>query len=381
MAKRFPTIHPIHQTPGVLRHLSRLSGFIQDDVRHTGFVRVYAKLCASTPRAVLHSLEPAIEVYPADDQGFEGVACIDDVARAAVLALQVFEETQSPVAIDLACAWLRFVMYMQGERDQRMLNFILDESGTRNGAGKTSYPGGEPWSVRALLTYATAWRVLRDGAFLDRFWRTPFPATGNLKYAAAYGLAVMEVYQTEPDRGLQQWITDICDMLVGSGAEYLRDQCDKDEVALYGYFQLATVARAGRLLERPDYIKAGVETAQKLLKPVIEGGFYHVYPGERGPQSVFDVSAIGLGLEELYYATRDDQYCDLALRCASWLDGANPAGTAVYDPETGRCNDKVYLNGEVDAKVGAESAIEAGLLHLVRSRLTGTRAGLDVDKG
>jgi hypothetical protein len=122
----------------------------------------------------------------------------------------------------------------------------------------------------------------------------------NLKYAALYGLAVMEVYQTEPDRGLEQWITDICDMLVGSGPNYLRDQCGQEQVDLYGYYQPTAVARAGRLLERPDYIKVGVQPAQKLLKPVIDGGFYHVYPGERGPQSVFGLPAIGLGLEELY---------------------------------------------------------------------------------
>jgi uncharacterized protein YyaL (SSP411 family) len=168
-------------------------------------------------------------------------------------------------------------------------------------------------------------------------------------------------------------------MLVDSGPDYLRDTCGKDEVELYGYFQLAAVARAGRLLEKPAYIKASVETAQHLAKPVIEGGFYHAYPGTRGPQSVFDVSALALGLEELYYATEDKQYREMALQCVSWLDGANPAGVAVYDPETGRCHDKVFLSGEVESKVGAESAIEAGFLHLVRSRLTGTRAGLDVD--
>ncbi|HEX3272178.1 MAG TPA: hypothetical protein VHR15_16130 [Ktedonobacterales bacterium] len=381
MSALFPTIHPIHETPGVLRHVSRLTGFFPDGARRIAFVRVYAKLHSATPTEALHCLEPELEVYPADDQGFEGVACVDDVARAAVLALQVYEMTHSAVALDLACAWLRFVKYMQGERDQRMINFILDEQGTRNGNGKTSYPGGEPWTLRALQAYATAWRVLRDGDFLDRFWRTPFPPTGNLKYAAVYALSLTDVYQTEPDRGLEQWITDTCDMLVGSGPEYLRDACGKGEVEIYSYYQLAAVARAGRLLNKHEYLKAAVDTARNLAKPVIEGGFYHVYPGARGPQSVFDVSALGLGLEELYYATEDGQYQDMALQCAAWLDGANPAGVAIYDPETGRCNDKVFVSGEVDSKVGAESAIEAGFLHLLRSRLSGVRTGIDVDSG
>lgn len=379
MSVPFPPVHPLDETPGVLRHLSRLTGFFPDDARRIGFVRVYAKLHGATPTKALHRLLPALEVYPADDQGFEGVACVDDVARAAVLALQVYEMTYSAVALDLACSWLRFVKFMQGGQDQRMLNFILDERGTRNGNGTTSYPGGEPWTLRALQAYATAWRVLRDGEFLDRFWRTPFPPTGNLKYVGVYALSLTDIYQTQPDRGLQQWITDSCDMLVCSGPEYLRDACGKGEVDLYDYSQLAAVARAGRMLKRDEYIKAAVDTAQHLAKPVIEGGFYHVYPGERGPQSVFDVSALGLGLEELYYATEDGQYRDMALQCVAWLDGANPAGVAVYDPLTGRCNDKVFVSGEVDSKVGAESAIEAGSLHLLRSRLTGVRTGIDLD--
>src|SRR5947209_9692661 len=149
MSEQFPTVQDLRQTPGVLRHLSRLARFFPDDPRRIGFVRVYAKLRTSTPKAALHRLEPALDVYPADDQGFEGVACVDDVARAAVLALQVYETTQSAIALDLACSWLRFVTYMQSGQDQRMLNFILDENGTRNGNGVTSYPGGEPWSVRA----------------------------------------------------------------------------------------------------------------------------------------------------------------------------------------------------------------------------------------
>jgi hypothetical protein len=33
------------------------------------------------------------------------------------------------------------------------------------------------------------------------------------------------------------------------------------------------------------------------------------------------------------------------------------AGVAVYDLQTGRCNDKVFLDGTVDAKIAAESGM------------------------
>jgi hypothetical protein len=112
---------------------------------------------------------------------------------------------------------------------------------------------------------------------------------------------------------------------------------------------------------------------------VIRHGFYHIFPTERDHQSVFDVSAVAQGLEALYTATGNEHYRDLALQCCAWLDGNNPAGQPVYDPETGRCHDNVNLGGEIAPTTGAESAIEAGLLQLVRCRLEGTRAGLAIE--
>ena len=60
-------------------------------------------------------------------------------------------------------------------------------------------------------------------------------------------------------------------------------------------------------------------------------------------------------------------------------DGNNPAGQPVYDVQTGRCHDNINLAGEIAPTTGAESAIEAGLLQLVRCRLQGMRAGLETD--
>src|SRR5690242_12766232 len=89
----------LHRTPGVLRHLRRLTGYLPAEDRRIGYVRVYSRLTAASPEDTLHRVTPAIEVYPADDQGFEGIACVDDVARAANLALHVYEMTQAQEAL------------------------------------------------------------------------------------------------------------------------------------------------------------------------------------------------------------------------------------------------------------------------------------------
>jgi hypothetical protein len=77
-----------------------------------------------------------------------------------------------------------------------------------------------------------------------------------------------------------------------------------------------------------------------------------------------------LGLEELYGMSRQASYRDLALECAAWLDGRNPAGRALYDPHAGRCADGITA-GTVSPHCGAESAIEAGFITVARQRLQG----------
>jgi hypothetical protein len=137
---------------------------------------------------------------------------------------------------------------------------------------------------------------------------------------------------------------------------------------MWGYHQLQAVARAARLFSRLDYVAACEATVRNLVEPVVADGFYHVYPLEQDHQCAYDISPLVLGLEELYRVTREPRLRELALECAGWLDGQNCAGTAMYDPRTGRCSDGM-TQGEASRNCGAESAIEAGFIELARRRL------------
>ena len=177
--------------------------------------------------------------------------------------------------------------------------------------------------------------------------------------------------------GLRAWIEDLCETIIASGPDYFRSVSGQDHVWMYDYHQLEAVARAGRLLGRADYLAACEATVANLVEPVIRSGFTHLYPTGDDHQCVFDISSVAEGLEALYDATGNPRYCELALECCAWLDGNNPARAPMYNPETGRCYDKISLDGEIATGTGAESAIEAGYLHLVRARLEGTRSGLE----
>jgi hypothetical protein len=359
--------------------LYRLTNSFSQGGQEIAYIHIYSRRPGQQHGENLHDLAPALDTFFAQDSGPEGIACLDDVARAVVLALQVYEMTGAPVACDLACGWLRYVAYMQRDEDNLLTNFILDHEGTRSEDGQTSYYGGEPWTARALHAWASAWRVLHDADALARFRRTQFPPTVVQQLTARYALAVMDIYQTLPSRGLAHWIEDMCAALIAASPTYFRNRADHDEVEMYDYQQLHAVARAALLLPKHEYLAACERTVERLVAPLVQHGFYHVFPTDRDHQSVFDVSPVAQGLEALYLATGEGRYRDLALECCAWLDGNNPAGQPIYDPQTGRCHDNINLAGEIAPTTGAESAIEAGLLQLVRCRLEGTRAGVEIE--
>jgi len=351
---------PRRQIPGILRHLHRLTHSFVHDGRRISYIRIYARPPSSDDTEQL-------EFIIAQDSGLEGIACVDDTARAAVLALQVYQQTASAEALQLARDWLSFVEYMQGP-DGRFANFILDEAGTKNLRGQTSRTGGTWWTARALWALATAWRVTQDPPYLRCFRRGRFSPTTDMKIKALHALALMELYQVQPGTALLTRICALCDAIVASGHGYFRDRADQADVQMWGYHQLQAVARAGRLFSRLDYLAACEATVQNLVEPVVAAGFYHDYPRDQDRQCAYDISPLVLGLEELYRVTPEPRLRELALECASWLDGHNLAGTAMYDARTGCCSDGI-TGGQASRNCGAESAIEAGCIELARRRL------------
>ena len=346
--------------PGVLRHLRYLTHSFAHRGRRISYINIYAR-----PRESAHDAD--LESITARESGFEGIACVDDAARAAILALRAYEQIGAVEALELAQAWLGFVQYMQ-EADGRFTNFIIDGSGEKNRSGRTSRTGGQWWTARAMWALATAWRVTGEQPYRRSLLRGRLAPTRDMKKKAVQALALMELYQRQPATALLLRICALCDAIVASGPRYFGDTAGQADVCLWGYHQLQAVARAGRLFSRRDYVAACERTVQNLIQPVIVQGFYHEYPRQQDHQCAYDIAPMALGLAELSATTGQSHYRDLALDCAAWLDGNNLAGAALYDAHRGRCSDGITA-GAVSLNCGAESAIEAGFIELMRRDL------------
>jgi hypothetical protein len=318
----------------------------------------------------------------AAESGPEGVACLDDVARAALLGLRAWEQERDEQGRRLAQQWLGFVAYMQGE-DGRFTNFILDAAGQRNMRGQTSYPGGLWWTARALYALGAAYRVLGEERWLERWQRCPLPpravTASDEKITGVLILAALEVLRAAPPARVRQQMQALvegwCDDLLRGMDGYLCDMPGERQVMLWGYHQFPALAQAAAWLGRADYLEACRQTVERLVVPTLEAGFLYAFPDVKEGQCAYCMTPLVQGLAALYRATHEARYAGLALRAFGWFEGRNDAHTRMYDPQTGRCLDGI-TDGVASRNCGAESAIEAGLAELERrslSRLPGAR--------
>ena len=346
---------------GVLQYLRALTFDFQRDGHDVSCVLVY-----SEP-------DPDRDGYyrpiVAADTGFEGIACVDDTARAALLALEVYERTGSKSALRLAKRWLTFIAYMQYP-DGSFANFIRNTAGVRNATGPTSVKGGYWWSVRALQALARAYRITGEHRYLESYQRCILDPLADGKVQAVQALAELDLYAAEPSEPLADRILERCRFIVGSSDDlYFRDQPNTPIVSMWGYHQLHAVSLAAEMLNQPTLLGPSRSTVHNLIEPDVRARFWHTYPDrDKNGVCAYDVAPIVQGLAAMYRATGAKKYRLLALEASEWFYGRNDAGVPMYDPARGQCSDGI-TNGVASTNCGAESAIEAGFAELERRAL------------
>ena len=297
------------------------------------------------------------EPRAAREQGVEGVACVDDAARAIVLYCRIWRRDRHQPAGKAASQLLRFLSYMQDD-DGRFRNFIFDWTGLRNQDGGTSRAGGAAWQARALLALACGVAAFGTDEWDERFTRAIRWIHDDMPYLdvrAVCVLAALEHWHAtgaadSAERALA-WSRTIAAHTTGSR---LLDAAGVSEVHLWGHLQEAALAGTGRALGDSDLVDCARASADALLMPAVDGGFNfdHVLP--------FDVSCVIAGLDAVAHATSDSRYASGAAHGREWFHGRNTAGQPVYDAKRGLVYDGID-HGQVSRNSGAESNIEGAL--------------------
>lgn len=291
------------------------------------------------------------------ESGLEGVACVDDAARATILYCRLWNQSRITYTRAAAYALLRFLAYMQ-EPDGRFVNFIVDWTGERNCVGSTSHSGGGPWQARATHALACAVGTFGESEWDVRFQRAVAwldAPTPYLDVRAVGVLAALEHWRatgssTSAARALA-WSEEIANY---SSNGSLLNAPRIQQIHLWGHLQESALAHVGAAFGRSDLLDIARTSTDFLLMPAIDAGFpfTQVLP--------FDVSCTIAGLAAVGTATSDERYTSAAERGRDWFRGRNIAAQPVYDADRGLVFDGID-SGRVSRNSGAESNIEGAL--------------------
>lgn len=325
-------------------------------------------------------------VSPARDRS-EGIACVDDAARAAVVYLRDLEVTGDIRSLEEARGLLRFLEAME-QGDGRFANFV-EADGTPNRRGPTSAPAFSYWGARALWAFGEAQRVLRgrdeptvaalravtaraEGRLAHELDNTGDLVANSVTATAEALLGVLSLQRAEASAERAALATKMAERIAAlggddAGAAPWGARADPGQRwHAWGARGVQALAEAARVLRQPRFADAARTEADGLWVRALLAGELPVEVGGDGgvgrfPQVAYGVSPFVEGAIALSAATGDRRYATLAGLTGAWFMGANPAGVPMYDPATGRTFDGIDGPSPVhiNHNAGAESTIEA----------------------
>ena len=329
---------------------------------------------------------------PARD-GSEGIASVDDAARAAVVYLRRYEATGDAADRAEALGLLAFVVAME-RGDGEYLNFI-DARGRPNATVPSGRKSFSFWAARSLWARGEARAALGEAAFdgvpgaraaLDRTVLRLVREVdagrlvgGSATATAEAVLGLLALHRAEPTPALAALAERTASLLVplsagtaGTAPWAARLDSPASPWHAWGARSTQALALAAVALGRPALADAARREADGLWARFALAGQVPalVTPGGEPawyPQIAYGISPIVEGYLALADATGERKYAVLAGLTASWLIGANPARAAMYDTTSGRTFDGI--DGpeplRLNRNAGAESTVEA-LLALQR---------------
>jgi hypothetical protein len=332
------------------------------------------------------------------DASGEGIAAVDDVARAAIVYLDFYQATGNARALERARGCLNFVRSMQAE-DGEFYNFVTDRQGTINREGPTSYKSMTWWAFRGMWALARGYAVLKDadaayaGQLRDAYLKAeealartvPEERTtiqvhgmdvpgwlpgGAADASAIAALALAEYQAAEPNQRTAALLTSIADGLAAyqlGGPGEFPFAMHPDTITAPGFWhdwgshQAQALARAGQVMRNRAWVDSAAREARIFYAWQLAAGRIKelgVMPIREG-QIAYGTNAMVQGLMSLYHASGDAAFARMGGLAASWFFGNNLARTPMYDPTTGRGYDGIDAALKINYNAGAESTIEA----------------------
>jgi len=354
-------------------HLDHLYKEIEFNNKKTAFVYIYADY-------------PSYDPFEADG---EGIACVDDVARAAIFYYRYFNKTSDKNYLQKAKKLIGFILSSQAENGY-YYNFIKSDF-TSNKNHINSQAKADWWSWRAMwaISEAMIYAKKQDPLFYDELngaFRNSLNAIINdanednilailpSDQASLLLMAFNTYFDISSDKKMIEYISIVANSILKS------QKGDKEKFPYYaflswrniwhgwGNIQAYSLLKSGQILNDQHMVKAAENEIKYFYSYVLAKNHFKQFSlnedeelidVEYFEQIAYAIRPMVWASLELYDITSDSVYALQAGKLAAWLLGKNIAESQMYNPQNGRCYDGINSSKEVNLNSGAESTIEA----------------------
>src|SRR6202162_2878000 len=361
-------------------------------LRHLGMIAVVRGQPGRVVSLYAEAPDYRLVGSPARD-GFEGIASVDDAARAAVIYLRDYEVTGDVRSHDEALGLLAFITAME-QGDGEFINFI-DSTGRLNRKAPSSRKSMSYWAARSIWALGEAVQVLgpKDSTQLKTIRPVLDRALARMAREIEAGrligesttatsealLGVLALQQAERSTARASLGMKTADLIAAHSAGTMSTPpwgAHVDNSAAgwhaWGSRSVEALATAQSTLGRLEHGTSARKEADGLWGRFLLAGQIPSAVASDGtptwyPQIAYGIGSIVDGYLALAEISSDPRYAVFAGLTAAWFLGANPERLTMYDEKTGRTFDGI--DGPTPLKVnrnaGAESTVEA-LLALQR---------------
>lgn len=317
-------------------------------------------------------MQHAVFAMPNRKEGY----CIDDNARALLLAVWACRHNKNQVAARLLPVYLSFIHYMQSD-DGYFRNFmsyskvIPEERGSEDSFGRTMMALG------FLINEGHSFLMVRTA---QEIFSKAYAHVNTLRSIRGIASAIIGICQFIkyhfPDDLKRDMVIQLSNKMVSMYKGNKKDTWHWFEPILtYDNAMLPlALLNAYEITQQEEYLEIAFESMQFLesevfcddvVRPIGNEGWY-----ERGgtpalfDQQGIDVMAMILFYQQAFRLTREQQYLERMYKSYRWFLGGNDLGLALYDPSTGGCADGLHSTG-INLNQGAESTLAYWISHMV----------------
>jgi Glycosyltransferase len=302
--------------------------------------------------------------------------CLDDNARALLMALMAFEENGDEDALELCPIYLSYIHYMQNS-DGTFKNFLsfnrqfLDKVGSEDSFGRTI------WAIGYMLANPPNDSYYQIGRFIFDKAIPVFDKLTSIRSIANVIIGISHYLRNNMgDDVMIERLRKLANILAD---EYSKnsDENWKWYETLFAYDNAIlplAMLHAAEILKDEKISKIAFESMNFLSELTLKEGYLSIIGNEKwynkeGMRSRFaqqpvDAMVMVLMFQQAYRMTDNREYLTNLFASFMWFLGENDLRMSLYNHETNGCCDGLEQDG-VSRNQGAESTLAYLISHLV----------------